>query len=144
LLEYAGQDVFKVRIFPIEPRREEAVSRSPTPNCSSLIRASSATATAQYGEVSAKPIPDVSLKVEVETKAPAQVHYSPSHNVEIKRHGANKATVGYEARNVKPDTDFQIFFAPEADGNWGEPDDLPDQFGRRILSAARVTGHRPQ
>src|SRR5438128_2720605 len=35
--------------------------------------------------------------------------------MEIKRHGANKATLGYEARNVKPDADFQIFFAPEAD-----------------------------
>src|SRR5207253_120922 len=34
---------------------------------------------------------------------------------EIKRHGGNRATVGFEAKDVKPDSDFQLFFAPEAD-----------------------------
>src|SRR6266513_5704281 len=115
LLEYAGQDVFKVRIFPIEPRAKKRVSLS----YSQLLKSDSGLIGFTYPfnteKVSAKPIPDVSLKVEVETKRPLKSIYSPSHNVEIKRHGANKATLGYEARNVKPDTDFQIFFAPEAD-----------------------------
>src|SRR6266550_2436469 len=115
LLEYAGQDVFKVRIFPIEPRAKKRVSLS----YSQLLKSDSGLIGYSYPlnteKFSAKPIPDVSLKVEVETKRPLKSIYSPSHNVEIKRHGANKATAGYEARNVKPDTDFQIFFAPEAD-----------------------------
>src|SRR6266516_2991434 len=115
LLEYASQDVFKVRIFPIEPRAKKRVSLSYT----QLLKSDSGLIGYSYPlnteKFSAKPIPDVSLKVEVETKRPLKSIYSPSHNVEIKRHGANKATVGYEARNVKPDTDFQIFFAPEAD-----------------------------
>src|SRR5437660_8580722 len=115
LLEYAGQDVFKVRIFPIEPRAKKRVSLSYT----QLLKSDSGLIGYVYPlnteKFSAKPIPDVSLKVEVETKRPLKSIYSPSHNVEIKRHGANKATVGYEARNVKPDTDFQVFFAPEAD-----------------------------
>src|SRR6266849_2302439 len=115
LLEYAGQDVFKVRIFPIEPRAKKHVSLS----YNQLLKSDSGLIGYSYPlnteKFSAKPIPDVSHKVEVETKRPLKSIYSPSHNVEIKRHGANKATVGYEARNVKPDTDFQIFFAPEAD-----------------------------
>ncbi len=115
LLEYAGQDVFKVRIFPIEPRSKKRVSLS---YCQ-LLKSDSGLVGYSYPlnteKFSAKPIPDVSLKVELETKRPLKSVYSPSHNVEVKRHGANKATVGYEARNVKPDTDFQIFFAPEAD-----------------------------
>src|SRR2546425_1770323 len=115
LLEYAGQDVFKVRIFPIEPRAKKRVSLS---YCQ-LLKSDSGLIGYSYPlnteKFSAKPIPDVSLKVEVETKRPLKSIYSQSHNVEIKRHGANKATLGYEARNVKPDTDFQIFFAPEAD-----------------------------
>ncbi len=57
----------------------------------------------------------MSLKVEVETKRPLKSIYSPSHSVEIKRHGGNRATVGFEAKDVKPDSDFQLFFAPEAD-----------------------------
>jgi Ca-activated chloride channel family protein len=115
LLEYAGQDVFKVRIFPIEPRAKKRVALS----YSQLLKSDSGLIGYSYPlnteKFSAKPIPDVSLKVEIETKRPLKSVYSPSHNVEIKRHGANKATLGYEARNVKPDTDFQIFFAPEAD-----------------------------
>src|SRR5881397_2086839 len=115
LLEYAGQDVFKVRIFPIEPRAAKRVSLSYT----QLLKSDSGLIGFSYPlnteKFSAKLIPDVSLKVEVETKRPLKSIYSPSHNVEIKRHGANKATVGYEARNVKPDADFQIYFAPEAD-----------------------------
>src|SRR5256884_973405 len=115
LLEYAGQDVFKVRIFPIEPHAEKRVSLSYT----QLLKSDSGLIGFTYPlnteKFSAKPIPDVSLKVEVETKRPLKSIYSPSHNVEIKRHGGNRATVGFEARDVKPDSDFQLFFAPEAD-----------------------------
>src|SRR5207237_5856096 len=115
LLEYASQDVFKVRIFPIEPHAKKHISLSYT----QLLKSDSGLIGYTYPlnteKFSAKPIPDVSIKVEVETKRPLISLYSPSHNVEIKRYGANKATVGYEARNVKPDTDFQIFFASEAD-----------------------------
>src|SRR5438094_3762681 len=115
LLEYAGQDVFKVRIFPIEAHAKKHVSLSYT----QLLKSDSGLIGFTYPlnteKFSAKPIPDVSLKVEVETKRPLKPIYSPSHNVEIKRHGWNKATVGFEARDVKPDSDFQLFFAPEAD-----------------------------
>ena len=115
LLEYAGQDVFKVRIFPIEPRAKKRVSLAYT----QLLKSDSGLIGYSYPlnteKFSAKPIPDVSLTVEVETKRPLKSIYSPSHNVEIKRHGATQATVGYEARDVKPDTDLQIYFAPETD-----------------------------
>src|SRR5436189_2365539 len=115
LLEYAGQDVFKVRIFPIEPRAKKRGSLA----YSQLLQSDPALLGYGYPlnteKFSAKPIPDVSLKVELETKRPLKSVYSPSHNVEIKRHGGNRATVGFEARDVKPDSDFQLFFAPEAD-----------------------------
>src|SRR5881396_1681616 len=115
LLEYAGQDVFKVRIFPIEPRAKKRVSLA----YSQLLKSDSGLIGYSYPlnteKFSAKPIPDVSLKVEVETKRQLKSIYSPSHNVEIKRHGGNRATVGFEAKDVKPDSDFQLFFAPEAD-----------------------------
>src|SRR2546422_9202857 len=115
LLEYAGQDVFKVRIFPIEPRAKKRVSLS----YSQLLKSDSGLIGYSYPlnteKFSAKPIPDVSLKIELETKRPLKSVYSPSHNGEIKRHGGNRATVGFEAKDVKPDSDFQLFFAPEAD-----------------------------
>src|SRR6266480_2368811 len=115
LLEYAGQDVFKVRIFPIEPHAKKHISLAYT----QLLKSDSGLIGYTYPlnteKFSAKPIPDVSLKVEVETRRSLKSIYSPSHDVEIKRHGGNRATVGFEAKDAKPDSDFQLFFAPEAD-----------------------------
>ncbi len=115
LLEYAGQDVFKVRIFPIEPRATKRISLSYT----QLLKSDSGLIGFSYPlnteKFSAKPIPTVSLKVDVETKRPLKSIYSPSHDVEIKRHGGNRAMIGFEAKDVKPDADFQLFFAPEED-----------------------------
>ena len=67
------------------------------------------------GKYSSKPIKSLSAKVEVETKRPLKTIYSPSHSAEVKRDGPNRATVGYEASDVKPETDFQLYFAPEKD-----------------------------
>src|SRR6266550_3086670 len=39
--------------------------------------------------------------------------YSPSHKVEIKRDGANRAVIGYESKDEKPDTDFQLVYSSD-------------------------------
>lgn len=115
LLEYAGQDAFKVRIFPIEPRSKKRVSLSYT----QLLKADSGLIGYAYSlngaKFSAKPIPSVGLKIDLQTKRPLKSVYSPSHTVEIRRHGDNKATIGYEARDVRPEVRFQLYFAAEAD-----------------------------
>ena len=69
--------------------------------------------------VQPKPLKNVSLKIDLETKRPLKSIYSPSHQVDIKRHGGNKASVGYEASDVKPDADFQLFFAQEPSTDLG-------------------------
>ena len=51
----------------------------------------------------------------MESKRPLKSIYSPSHTVEIKRHGPNGASAGYEASDVQPDNDFALYFAPEKD-----------------------------
>jgi Ca-activated chloride channel family protein len=56
---------------------------------------------------------EVSVKVEVNSDRPITSIYSPTHDVEITRPDANHAVVGYEAKEVRPDTDFQLFFAPQ-------------------------------
>src|SRR3954470_1696268 len=114
LLEYAGRDMFKVRIFPIEPRSRKPIKISYTellPNDSGAVTYLYPLSTEKF---SARPIKDLSVKVEVKTAQPLASIYSPSHKVEIKRDGANRAIVGYEAKEEKPDTDFQLVFSTEA------------------------------
>ncbi len=113
LLEYADRDVFKVRVFPIEPNSKKRIQISYT----QILKADAGLVSYVYPlnteKFSAKPIKDVTIKVELESKQPLKSVYSPSHDVEIKRHGANRATAGFEARDVKPDLDFALYFAPE-------------------------------
>lgn len=113
LLEYLGQDVFRVRIFPIEPHGTKRVSLSYTQLLKAdggLLNYVSPLNTAKF---SARPLQNVSLKVELAGQRPLKSIWSPSHPVSIHRDGG-KATVGYEAHDVKPDADFQMFFSFEA------------------------------
>lgn len=115
LLEYAGRDLFKVRIFPIEANGRKRITLS----YSQLLKADSGLVSfvlpMNTDKFSTKPVKNVSLKLDLETKRPLKSIYSPSHKVEIKRSGGNKATVGFEARDLQPDSDFQLFFAQEQD-----------------------------
>jgi Ca-activated chloride channel family protein len=113
LLEYAGRDLFKVRIFPIEPRSHKPIKISYT----ELLRSDARTVTYTYPlsteKFSAQPIKSLSVKVEVKTEQPLASIYSPSHKVEIKRDGTNRAVIGYESKDEKPDTDFQLVYSSE-------------------------------
>ncbi len=113
LLEYAGRDVFKVRIFPIEPNSPKRVTLSYTQLLKAddgLVGYSLPLGTEKF---SAQPIRNVSVQVELETQRPLRTVYSPSHQVEVRRHGPHRATAGYEARDAQPDADFALYFAPE-------------------------------
>ncbi|KAF0180367.1 MAG: uncharacterized protein FD161_797 [Limisphaerales bacterium] len=113
LLEYIGQDVFRVRIFPFQPHERKRVTLSYT----QLLKADGGllnyVAPLNTAKFSAKPLQNLSLKIDMEGKRPLKAVWSPSHAVEVKRDGG-KATVGFEARDVKPDTDFQLLFSFEA------------------------------
>ncbi|MFN3409651.1 MAG: VIT domain-containing protein [Limisphaerales bacterium] len=115
LMEYSGRDLFKVRIFPIEPNAKKRI----TVRYTQLLKADSGLIayglplnTAKY---SSRPIKSVSVKLDLETKRSLKTIYSPSHAVEIRRDGPNRATVGYEASDVVPDADFALYFSPEQD-----------------------------
>lgn len=115
LMEYSGRDLFKVRIFPIEPNSKKRITIRYTQLLKSdtgLIAYEMPLNTAKY---SSKPIKSVSVKLDLETARSLKSIYSPSHAVEIKRDGPNRATVGYEASDVAPDTDFSLYFSPEKD-----------------------------
>lgn len=113
LLEYAGRDVFKARIFPIEPNSHKQVKISYT----ELLKTDSGAVTYSYPlgteKFSAKPIKSLGVNVEVTADQPLTSIYSPSHKVEIKRDGPNRAAVGFKAANEKTDTDFQLVFTPD-------------------------------
>ena len=140
LLEYGGRDVFKVRIFPIEPNSKKRITLSYT----ELLKADNGLVSyllpLDTEKFSAKPLKNVSVKVDLESTRPLKSIYSPSHTVEVKRHGANRATAGYEASEVQPDTDFALYFAPGEGRTRRQPPDPPHQRRGRLFSAAGLAG----
>jgi Ca-activated chloride channel family protein len=113
LLEYVGQGLFKLRIFPIEPRSEKRIRLSYT----QLLKSDSGLVDYTYPlnteKFSSQPLESVSLKVTLETSRPLKALYSPTHEVEIQRRNGRQAVVGFEAKRVKPDTDFQLLFSTQ-------------------------------
>lgn len=118
LLEYVGRDLYKVRIFPIEPHGRKRI----TLTYRQLLKADGGLVSfilpLNTEKYSAAPVKSLSFKLELETTQPLKTLYSPTHKVEIKRDGARRAVIGYEASNVKPDTDFQLYYSME-EGEFG-------------------------
>ncbi|HOT95741.1 MAG TPA: VIT and VWA domain-containing protein [bacterium] len=117
LLEYFGQELYRLRIFPILPHGEKHIRLRYT----QLLASQDGLVEYRYPlnteKFSAAPLKSVAIKVEIEWDAPLGPVYSPSHEVEIRRSDSRHAVIGYEEKSVKPDTDFQLFFAPAG----GEP-----------------------
>ncbi len=113
LLEYADRGVFRVHVYPIEGNSRKQVKISYT----EILKADAGLVSYTYPlnteKFSSAPIHDVSISVQLNSDRPLTSIYSPTHDVEITRPDPNHAVVGYEAKDVRPDTDFQLFFAPQ-------------------------------
>ena len=114
LLEFAGRDLFKVRIFPIEPHSRKPIRITYT----ELLAATSGAVTYTYpmstGRFPAQPGRSLSMKVELKTNQPLASIYSPSHKVEIRREGANRPGIGYEAKDAKGEKECQRAYGTTA------------------------------
>jgi len=123
LMEYAGQDMFKVRIFPIEPHSKKKIKVSYTELLKSDGGFVAYTLPLRAEKLSPKPASNFSVKVDLETSRPLKSIYSPSHNVDVKRQESRKASVSYEAGEKRVDGDFALYFAAE-----------PDEVGLNLLA----------
>ncbi len=127
LLEYAGKDLFQASIFPIPPNSDKKLEIT----YSQVLKAESGTVAYRYplgmgnrawmggqpvpmmrDEVGTSKRPDkigtVSGKIEIASPQALRNIYSPSHNIDIKQTGENKATMTFESNGK--DQDFQLFY----------------------------------
>ena len=107
LLEYSGRDLFKVRIFPIEPNGKKRIHLS----YSQILKADSGLV--NYALPLKGTTKNLSLKVDLQGQRPLKSIYSPSHSVEVKRHSPTQATIGFESNQAKSDADFQLYYSME-------------------------------
>ncbi len=115
LLEYAGSNLYRARVFPIPARGDKRIQLS----YDQLLPTQSNLHTYRYTlsteKFSAKPLEKVSVTIKLKTKTPLKSVYSPSHELKITRQGEFSALISYEASQVKPDTDFEIYYTTAED-----------------------------
>jgi Ca-activated chloride channel family protein len=112
LLEYVGQGAVQARIFPIPPggsRKIELEYSQVLPVENGLVRYVYPLNTERF---SARPLEEVSIHVEIESRDALRALYSPTHQdrVYVVRDGDYRATVGYEESDVLPDQDFELVY----------------------------------
>ena len=114
LMEYADRGMFKVRIFPIEANGKKHIKIKYTQVLKSDSGLVGYTYPLSTEKFSSAPIPSVAIKCVIDTQQPIKTVYSPSHKVEVNRKGETQAVIGWETKDTKPDTDFQVFFSTQA------------------------------
>ncbi len=114
LLEYSEQNIFKLRIFPIEPRSEKKISISYTQVIESDNNLFEYIYPLNTEKFSAKPLKNVSVKVDLKSEKKLKNIYCPTHEVDIVNKSDYHSIISYEDENTKPDIDFKLYFSKNA------------------------------
>jgi len=123
LLEYVGSSAIQANVFPIPAGGERLVEIEYThvlPAEAGLIRYVYPQSTNLYSNL---PLESQRIHVELQSDEAIRTLYSPSHDVAIVRDGEFRATIGYEAADVTPDRDFDLYYSVS-----------PEEIGLNLLS----------
>ncbi len=135
LLEYAGKDLFQASIFPIPANSDKKLELT----YSQVLKAEGGTVGYKYplgtgARMWSQPVPiprvevddsegnvrrqnpapkigTVSGRIEIIGKDAIRNIYSPSHSIDIKKTGENKAVMTFESTGKNEQQDFQLFYA---------------------------------
>lgn len=107
LLEWTSGNLFKARVFPIEPRSEKRVKITYTqvlPLADGKFRYRYAL---RSDLLRAKPVRELAVNVTIASARPITEVVCPTHPARISR-TANAARIDYSAQAVSPDRDFEL------------------------------------
>lgn len=146
LLEYAGRGMFKVRIFPIEPRGLKRVRLT----YRQVLRYDAGRCRYVYPlnteKFSSAPLEQATVSVSIKSETPIKGIYSPWHDVDVRRQGERAAVASWEARNTRPNRDFVIDFdlAPGDVGMSLRTHAVPAEDGTFLLLIAPKVELKPE
>jgi len=109
LLEYVGRNMFKARVYPVPAGGETRIELEYTETLrydAGLVRYAYPLDTERF---SPDPIGEVSISADITSSVPIKTVYSPSHDIDLTVE-RNRAVCGYEDSNVRPDTDFILYY----------------------------------
>lgn len=111
LLEYMGNNLLKLRVFPVPPRGDQKISISYTsinPKENGLVEYVYPLKT---DEKAVTTLEKFTIRVDLKSQHPIQNIYSPSHGITVQRPNDKQAIVGFEKDQAHLDRDFQLFYS---------------------------------
>jgi Ca-activated chloride channel homolog len=112
LLEYAGANLFQARVFPVPARGEKKIEFA----YSQVLKADHGMVSYVYPlqsgtRANPQTLGSVVLTMNVEADQGIKTIYSPTHRIDVHREGERRASLSFEAKNVQPDRNFQLFYS---------------------------------
>jgi len=115
LLEYIGRNAFQASVYPIPAHGEKRVQLA----YSQVLAAQKGLVRYVYPlnteRFSSRPLEEVVITVDLQSRVPIKAIYSPSHEIAIERTSETSARVSFEAEDIKPDKDFELYYSISED-----------------------------
>ncbi len=111
LLEYAGCDLLRMRVFPIPAHGDQKIEVRYThlaPKDAGLVEY---TYPIKTDGKATRTLGDFSLKLTLKSQHPIFSVYSPTHLISVSRPSDREAIVGFEKEQALLDKDFQLFYS---------------------------------
>ncbi len=123
LLEYYDKNMFRARIFPLNPHKTSEVKLS----YEHIVPLSGDFYKFVYplkiDALTLEPMGEIEIEVHVKTQNPLKTIFSPTHEVEVERIDEYNAVVKFKADGYRPTADFELFYSAS-----------PKEFDIRLLS----------
>jgi len=119
LLEYAGNGLLKLRVFPIPPAEQDlGVGKGNVRiKYTYTYRLSNDNGLCTFrhpwgtNKFSSAPLDQAVIKVNLKSKVPLKTIYSPTYPaIDVKRTDDHNAVIGFEQNKMKPDKDFILYY----------------------------------
>jgi len=113
LLEYTDQAMFRVRIFPIQPRSEQRVKLTYSQTLEKDNGTIEYPFPFKHQMMAQAAIGQASFKIDIKSTDKLKTIYCPTHEVEINRKDDNNAIIGYEGKAIKSNGDFKLYYSTD-------------------------------
>jgi Ca-activated chloride channel family protein len=111
ILEYMGNNLMRLKIFPILPKKDQKVKISFTsvaPQDNGVVEYVYPLKTDGKGT---KTLEEFSVKAKIKSQHPIQNVYSPTHAIALTRAGDKEVRMTFERDQAVLDKDFQLFYS---------------------------------
>ena len=111
LLEYIGRNAFQASVYPIPAHGEKCIQLV----YSQVLPADRGLVHYVYPlnkeRFSSRPLEEVVIAIDLQSPVPIKAIYSPTHDVVVERTSERSAQVSFEANDVRPDKDFELYYS---------------------------------